>query len=592
MKVNLRRLLARIAVIEREKIKDKKEWFRLISGVCPINRAGKECVYEKDGQVGINEELCMGCGICVKKDPWQAIQIINLPEELETEPIHRYGANQFCLYSLPVPIFGKVVGIVGVNGIGKSTAIQILAGVLEPNLGQIGKKTDYKKLIDFFRGTEAQVFFEKIRDKQITISYKPQHVDLIPKKFKGKVKDLLTKVDEGKKLGEVVKQLDIENIMDNDIGKISGGELQRVAIAAAVLKKANLYIFDEPSSYLDIKQRLKIAKFIKELANEETSIVVIEHDLIVMDYMADLIHIMYGRQGAYGVVSQLKAAKAGINSYLEGFIQEDNIRFRDHKIMFETKPPVKKGKEFMLTEWEAMSKKLGKFKLDITPGEVSRHETIGIIGENGIGKTSFVKILAGVENADKGEMPSAITVSYKPQTLEADSPEIVINVLNDAIKHHTNDIINPLNIPELFTKSLNQLSGGELQRVSIALALSKKCSLCLLDEPSAYLDVEQRLLVSKVIRNFCEHSGISIMVVDHDLLFIDYLADRLIVFEGEPAIHGVEKGPFSMEEGMNRLLSDVEITLRRDEESGRPRINKPGSVKDREQKSKGMYYYS
>jgi len=387
--------MARIAVIEREKIKDKKEWFRLISGVCPVNRVGKECVYMKDGEFGINEELCVGCGICVKRDPWQSIQIINLPEELEGEPIHRYSKNGFELFSLPTPIFGKVVGIVGVNGIGKSTAIKILAGVLEPNLGKLDtKKVDYKELIDYFKGTEAQVFFEKVKNKEIRISYKPQNVDLIPKNAKGKVNDLLKKVDEKKELGKIAKELDIENILDNDIEKISGGELQRVAIAATVLKKADLYIFDEPSSYLDIKQRLKIARFIKSLAHEDISIVVIEHDLIVMDYMADLIHIMYGKEGCYGVVSQLKAGKAGINAYLEGYIKEDNIRFRDHKIKFEIKPPIKKGRKDVLVTWPVIEKKLGKFELKTTEGSINRHEIIGIIGENGIGKTSFVKLLA------------------------------------------------------------------------------------------------------------------------------------------------------------------------------------------------------
>jgi len=586
--------MTRIAVIQKEKCNPVGCGGYLCIRLCPVNKMGEECIIEgSDKKPKINEELCTGCGICPNRCPFDAISIIKLPKELDKPPIHQYGENGFHLYSLPTPIFGKVVGIVGVNGIGKSTAIKILAGVLEPNLGRLNNpKIDYKELINYFKGSEAQVFFEKVRDKRIKISYKPQQVDLIPKKVKGKVKDLLKKVDEKNKLKDVVKELQIENILDNDIVKISGGELQRVAIAATVLKKANLYIFDEPSSYLDIKQRLRIAKFIKGLADDKTAVMVIEHDLIVMDYMADLVHIMYGKEGCYGIVSQLKAGKAGINAYLEGYIKEDNVRFRDHKIKFETKPPLKKGKEHILTEWPEMSKKLGKFRLEINSGNINKHEIVGIIGENGIGKTSFVKLLAGVEKPDKGNVDSKVIVSYKPQTLEADSNEMVVNVLQDAIKKHTKDIINPLKIKDLYMRKLNELSGGELQRVSIALALSKKCDLCLLDEPSAYLDVEQRLIVSKVIKNVSEAKGISVMVVDHDLLFIDYLSDRLIVFEGEPAINGIEKGPFSMEEGMNSLLKDVEITLRRDEESGRPRINKPGSVKDREQKNKGRYYYS
>ncbi len=586
--------MARIAVIQKEKCNPVGCGNYLCIRVCPVNKMGEECIVKgDDNKPRINEELCTGCGICQNRCPFGAISIIKLPEELDKPPIHQYGENGFHLYSLPTPIFRKVVGIVGVNGIGKSTAIQILADVLKPNLGKLeSKEIDYKELIGYFKGTEAQVFFEKVRDKEIKISYKLQQVDLIPRKVKGKVEDLLKKVDEKKKLIKVVKQLEIENILDNDIRKISGGELQRVAIAATVLKKADLYIFDEPSSYLDIKQRLRIAKFIRNLSDEKTAVIVIEHDLIVMDYMADLIHIMYGKEGCYGIVSQLKSAKAGINAYLEGYIREDNIRFRDHKIKFESKPPLKKGNENILTSWPEMKNRLGKFKLEANEGNINKHEIVGIIGENGIGKTSFVKLLAGVEKPDTGELQSKVSVSYKPQTLEADSDELVVNVLQEAIKKHSKDIINPLNIKDLYIKKLNELSGGELQRVAIALALSRKCDLCLLDEPSAYLDVEQRLLVSKVIKNVAEAKGISVMVVDHDLLFIDYLSDRLIVFEGEPAIRGVEKGPFSMEEGMNSLLKDVEISLRRDESSGRPRINKPGSVKDREQKRKGKFYYS
>ena len=585
--------MARIAVIQKEKCNPVGCGDYLCVKLCPVNRMGEECIVKgDDGKAKINEELCTGCGICQNRCPFEAISIIKLPEELDKPPIHQYGENGFHLYSLPTPIFGKVVGIVGVNGIGKSTAIKILAGVLEPNLGELdSKRVDYGKLIDYFKGTEAQIFFEKVKDKKIKISYKPQQIDLIPKQVKGKVRGLLEKVDEKKELGKIAKQLEIENILDNDIAKISGGELQRVAIAAAVLRKANLYIFDEPSSYLDIKQRLKIAGFIKSLASEGTAVIVIEHDLIVMDYMADLAHIMYGKEGCYGIVSQLKAGKAGINSYLEGYLKEDNIRFRDHKIKFEVKPPMNKKDAHVLTSWPEMEKKLGRFKLEVSSGSINRHEIAGIIGENGIGKTSFVKLLAGVEKPDKGSVESKTIVSYKPQTLEADSSELVVNVLQEAIKKHTKDIINPLGIKAMFMKRLNELSGGELQRVSIALALSKKCDLCLLDEPSAYLDVEQRLVVSKIIRNVAEVTGISVLVVDHDLLFIDYLSNRLIVFEGEPAVHGKEKGPFSMEEGMNALLKDVSITLRRDEESGRPRINKPGSVKDREQKEKGKYYY-
>ena len=113
----------------------------------------------------------------------------------------------------------------------------------------------------------------------------------------------------------------------------------------------------------------------------------------------------------------------------------------------------------------------------------------------------------------------------------------------------------------------------------------------LLDEPSAYLDIEQRLIVSRVIKDVMEQRGTSCMVVDHDLLFIDFLSKKLMVFNGKPAIHGDSKGPFTMEDGMNMFLKEINVTYRRDEQSNRPRINKEGSQKDREQKEKDKYYY-
>ena len=581
--------MKRIAVVDNKKLKDM-QLKKHIQSLCPVNRAGTECIkIEKDGRLTIDEITCIGCGICPKAAP-DAIKIINLPEILDKTPIHRYGENKFALFNLPTPLFSRVVGILGVNGIGKSTAIQILAGILKPNFDKLGKEASYNEIIDFFKGTEMQLFFEKIKKNEVKVSYKPQHIELIPKVQKGKVRDLLKKVDEKNKLNEIAKELEIGNILDNNINEISGGELQRVAIAAAVLKKANLYIFDEPTSYLDIKQRINVSKFIRNLANENTSVMVVEHDLIIFDYISDLAHIMYGSEDVYGSVSSVKQAKNAINVYLSGYLKEENVRFRDKHVRFEERTPFVKKKEVPLIEWNNISKTLGKFSLKAEKGNIGKGEVIGILGENGIGKTTFVKILAGEIENDAGKLNEKVAVSYKPQYLESND-ELVMAFLQDAIKGYTNQIINPLNIKPLLLKKLNELSGGELQRVMVAYCLGKEADLYLLDEPSAYLDVEQRLIVSKVIRDFMEQKGSSALIVDHDLLFLDYLSDKLMVFDGIPAKEGIVKGPFAMEEGMNMFLKKLNITLRRDKESLMPRVNKLDSKLDREQKEKGRYYY-
>ncbi|MEK6808819.1 MAG: ATP-binding cassette domain-containing protein, partial [Nanoarchaeota archaeon] len=361
--------MSRIAIVDNTKLKDIALKIH-IKNLCPVNRAGKDCInVMNDGRLTIDESLCTGCGICVKASP-DAIKIINLPEELIQIPIHRYGENKFVLYNLPTLLFERVTGILGVNGIGKSTAIKILAGVLKPNLGDYKrKKIDYRDIINLFKGTPTQRFFEDVINGKIRVSYKPQQVDLIPKTVKGRVGELLRKIDERGEVDTVVKQLQLKEILKNDITEISGGELQRVAIAGCVLKKANLYIFDEPTSYLDIKQRINISRFIKSLVTAKTAILVVEHDLIILDYIADLVNIMYGKEDCYGIVSGVKPVKNGINTYLTGYIREENVRFRDSKIRFEQKPPVKKrNNNEVIISWNDIEKKLGTFMLNSNKG--------------------------------------------------------------------------------------------------------------------------------------------------------------------------------------------------------------------------------
>ena len=444
-------------------------------------------------------------------------------------------------------------------------------------------------MITYFKGTEAQGYFEKLFVGKITMSYKPQQVEQIPKAFAGNVIDLLKKTNEkgDAELARVLKVLDIEHVADRDLTVISGGELQRVAIAATVLKQANVYYFDEPTSYLDIKQRLRVAKFLKELATPETAVMVIEHDLIILDFMTDLIHILYGKEDVYGIVSQPRATKAGINTYLDGYIKDENIRFRDKRIQFTSRPPIDDRKDEQLAEWPAITEKLGSFTLEAHEGKIQKHDVIGVLGENGIGKTTFVRALAALGGETKR---GALAISYKPQYLEA-GDEHVGTFLLKAMAYKTH-LIDALELEPLLDRKTSELSGGQLQRVMIARALAEDADLFLLDEPSAYLDVEQRLSVSRILRELMELKGKACLVVDHDLLFIDYLSRKLIVFDGEPGRHGLAKGPYTLTEGMNHFLRDLGITFRRDEENNRPRANKGASVLDREQKASGKLYYA
>jgi len=513
-------------------------------------------------------------------------------------PIHQYGKNMFRLHRLPLPKERNVVGIIGRNGLGKSTALRILSGKLCPNMGNLGGKESWGLIVEYFRGKEAQPFFEKVGAGKLAVSIKPQNIDLIPKAVGGrkKVKELLREADETGMLDEAVEALGLSGFLERKAAELSGGELQRLAVAAASMKRADFFFFDEPTSYLDIRQRVNVAKFISGLAATGKSVMVVEHDLIILDYLSDLVHLMYGKPACFGVVSQVKTTKAGINDYIEGFSKEENYRFRDYAIEFPKRALTKNAKKARLVQWPAFSKTFAGFSLKVMEGGLNRGEVIGIVGENATGKTTFAKVIAGLLETDSGRFDLRLRVSYKPQQLKSDSKESVEAFLRSKTREfgtesYRAEVLRPLDIEGLIEKSIDTLSGGELQRVAIAGCISQDADILLLDEPSAHLDVEQRLNATKAIKAMVNRRNISALVIDHDLVFLDYLADRIMFFDGIPSREGIANRPVGMEEGMNSLLGKLGITLRR-EKNGRPRINKLDSVLDREQKSSGKYYYT
>lgn len=583
----------RIAVVDIDRCQSKSCSMECVK-FCPGVRMGDETVVLSDaGKPIISEELCTGCGICVHKCPFEAIAIIGLPDELKQDLIHQYGKNAFRLYRLPYPRENAVTGLIGPNGIGKTTVIRILSGEMCPNLGFFDEGSKKEEVLEYFSGTQFYDYFNGLYAGEIKTVPKPQYVDSIPKVVKGSVREVMEGVDRDDKAEDIIRKLELNEVLDRDIKDVSGGELQRVAIAMSILKEGEIYIFDEPSSYLDVGQRLRVARVIRDLAKERR-VVVAEHDLIVLDYLADYVTVIYGKIGAFGVISHPRTTREGINVYLDGYLKEENIKFRKEPVKFEVRAPSMAWKGEVLVNFGDLTKSYDGFEVNIKGGEVYRGEVLGILGPNALGKTTFVKMLAGVIEPDKGEVDIKVRISYKPQYIKPEFEATVREALKSVTKNRAlpkGEVIKSLELEYLYDKNLKDLSGGEMQRVAIAMCLGREAEIYLLDEPSAYLDVEQRMMVAGMIRRIMENRKSTAIVVDHDILFTDYLSDRLMIFSGISGRKGVSTRPMEMKEGMNVFLKDIDITFRRDPGTGRPRANKARSIKDREQRKRGEYYY-
>jgi ATP-binding cassette subfamily E protein 1 len=590
--------MTRVAVLEADKCKVKK-CGQLCVSFCPMVRSRVEAIKVEGNKAVISEMLCSGCGICVKKCPFKAISIVNLPDELEKDCSHRFGPNAFKLFRLPTPSPGIVLGLLGQNGIGKTTTLRVLSGEFKPNLGDFENPPEWNEIIQHYRGSTLQEYFQKMSESNFTVAHKPQYVDKIPKAVSGNVNELLEKVNERGVLGEIAETLDLKKIWDRKLEVLSGGELQRVAVAATLSREANVYLFDEPSSYLDVKQRLQVARAIRSLKEQEKTILVAEHDLAIIDYLSDQICVFYGEPSVYGVVSHVHGVRTGINIYLQGYIPDENILFRKESIIFHEKPPsLSAGAGEILLTWNRLEKKFEDFQLAVEPGEIKRGEVMGILGPNGIGKTTFVKILAGIEETDDKQEFGDLTVSYKPQYIAAEYKGTVQELLMGVAKEiftsswYKTEIIQPLNVNVLLDRNVMELSGGELQKIAVAACLSRKADLFLLDEPSAYLDVEERLNVGRTIRRVIEAQNVPAFVVEHDVVTQDFIADRLMVFSGDPGVNGFAKPPTTLRKGMNGFLKEMDVTFRRDSVTRRPRVNKEESKMDKFQKQIGEYYYT
>lgn len=571
-------------------------------------------VKESTNQIIIKSEFCIKCGVCANICPVKAIHVKNVIEEdRDKNRIHAYatetGSEGFRLYGLPMLVPGRVTGMCGPNGIGKSTVFNILAGLLKPNFGdylQSGEKIPWGEFIKHVKEAEMRDHFAELYAGRRRVAYKQQVLNVLFDRYKGKnVREILdaSKAVDRAFFDTILDKLDIHAIAGRHLEQCSGGELQRFAIAQVLVSDADMYLIDEPCTFLDVKKRIALADLLDARANgpkQKCPILVVEHDLTILDYMSDVINLFYGVPHQFGIVTNVQTTKAGINSYLKGFVKTENVEFRDTEITFKRTAGGRRWDNARIfASYGKITKTFEDFTLEMDPGTIYMSEILGVVGENGLGKSTFAKILAGKLPPDPGcnYIPLATNVSYKPQYITRDYKGTVKQFIMDTSQNFDfseamlEPLYRPLGVDRLFDKHVDELSGGELQRVFIVACLAARADLYVLDEPSAYLDVEERLHVSSVIRASTKRSHATTICIEHDIQIADALADRMLIFTGTPGKHGRTIGPLDKREGMNEFLKILDVTFRRDEDTGRARINKKDSQLDKGQRASGQYFY-
>jgi ATP-binding cassette subfamily E protein 1 len=626
----------RVAIINKDRCKPNKCNFEC-GLVCPPNRQGKECIKlvniedsastnvvigsKKKTTAIIIEDACISCGICVKVCPFSAIILVNVPTELSEHIIHRYGQNGFRLYKMPLLKQGKIFGIIGQNGIGKSSIMQMLANKMKPNFEEFNKIYSDDAIIAKFKGTEMFKYMTRLYNNDLKVSIKPQQIDMLIKQLQSKNLDptfqqYIDKKNEYDKSSDwyklVINTLELFPLLNSNVITSSGGELQRLVCCTILLCKSDVYIFDEFTNFLDVRQKLNVATMIEKLLEGDgfnRYVVIVEHDLAILDYVSDYICILYGTPSAYGVVSQPLSTANGINTYFDGYIKSENMRFRQREhnlISLDVCESIDMKFNDFTIKYDPTTINYNNFKLNIMEGVVPVEGSLNIIlGSNGTGKTTLIEYISRTIGS---------TVSYKPQYLSIDQfkenekwPTVEDFLMNNIKTSYVDelfrsDVMIPMNIENIAKRKLDQLSGGELQRFWLVYCLGQNHHIYLIDEPSSMLDIEQRIIVTKVIKKFIVHNRKIAFIVEHDMMMAVSLGNELnantIIVEKVDNVDNVGNGvresiaysPTKFNIGLNRFLKSLDITFRTDDKNKRPRINKLNSIKDKEQKANNKYY--
>lgn len=426
---------------------------------------------------------------------------LNVPKE---PPIH-VNENGFQLYSLPEIPEAGAHGIAGSDSLGKTTSLLLLAGKIDPSKGWYAAVTRYG-------GTRLGEHLKRLEADNTRVSLKPQDIARLRH-----MPDLHKNIEDLEIRGEIASDLGITDVPKiGELEKLDAAELQLVAIAAALSSRADIYLLDEPTNFLDIRQKMRVAALIRKVAATKP-IIIADHDIAFLDFTCDTIQILYGEAEKWSALTETYPAARALGYIVGGYIPEKKFTLASP-----TRPAKRMPAGEILMKINGMRIKRPGFELRMPAGEIRKGGHIAVIGEKGLGRSSLLGAIAGEIKPASGEIKGTPAISLKPQHLS------VRNVKN-LMKGVPTELIKSIGLERLMGRGPYTPSEGERQKLAVMMCLAKEADLYIFDEPSQGLDILSRLAAARLIAE-----KPAALVTDHDIFFLASITEDAWLLSGKP----------------------------------------------------------
>jgi ATP-binding cassette ChvD family protein len=487
---------------------------------------------------------------------------------------------------------GAKIGVVGPNGSGKSTLLKIMAGLETVSNGEATLTAGYtvgileqEPKLDESKNVlqnvevgmkETKAMLDRFNEIGAELANPDADYDTLPAEM-GKLQELLDHKNAWDLDSQIEQAMDALRCPapDADVSVLSGGEKRRVALCALLLSKPDLLLLDEPTNHLDAESVLWLEQHLEKYAG---TVIAITHDRYFLDNVAEwILELDRGRcypyEGNYSTYLETKQTRLKVEGAKDTKLRK---RLEDELAWVRSSPKARQAKsKARLTKYEEMAAEADKFKkldfeeIQIPPGprlgavvvetenltkgfgdrvlidelsfSLPRNGIVGVIGPNGVGKTTLFKMLTGFETPDSGSIKvgETVLVAYVDQSREGiDAKKTVWEVVSDGldyIKVGNVEMPSRAYVGAFGFKGPDQqkpagvLSGGERNRLNLALTLKLGGNLLLLDEPTNDLDVET---LGSLENALLEFPGCAV-VVSHDRWFLDRVATHILAYEGD-----------------------------------------------------------